>query len=246
MGKLHIGTMGWSYDFWVGNFYPQGTEAKDFLQEYAKRFDSVEIDSTFYRIPSHNTVEKWRAQTPVGFVFSAKFPQAVTHEKMLVDCGEEVEVFVENMSLLGDRLGALLLQLPYGFKPERFEVLKDFLPTLPEGHRYALEVKNRKWLEEKLYSLLRDNDVALALVDHPWVPEMDTLTADFVYIRWEGDRRKINGKLGRVERDRGEDIRGWAGELKKYLDEGVEVFGYFSKYYSGHPPTDARQLLDLL
>lgn len=239
--KIHIGTMGWSYDFWIGNFYPE--DAENLLTEYAKNFDTVEIDNTFYRIPSRDTVKNWKEEVPDDFIFTAKFPRKITHLKMLQDCKEELLVFIEHMSLLGDKLGPLLMQFPPSFVPEKFEVLKDFLAGLPEG-RFAVEVRNKKWLDEKFYDLLRDNGVALVLIDHPWMPRMSTITADFTYIRWEGDRNKIKGTLGKVERDRSEDIKDWGMKIKGFLEESVEVFGYFSKFYSGYPPGDVRMLLD--
>ena len=241
MEKIHIGTMGWSYDFWVGNFYPEGSD--NLLTEYAKNFDTVEINNTFYRIPSKDTVINWKEETPDDFIFSAKFPRKITHIKKLQDCREELEVFIEHISLFGDKLGPLLLQLPPDFKPESFEVLKDFLTILPEGYRFAVEVRNKKWLEERLYGLLRDHGAALALIDHPWMPEMNTITADFTYIRWEGDRKKVNGILGKVERDRSKEIMDWAGKIKGFMGDKVEIFGYFSKSYSGYPPGDVKMLL---
>ncbi|VVB84209.1 Uncharacterised protein [uncultured archaeon] len=246
MDKVHIGTMGWSYKFWIGDFYPEGSGTDNLLGEYAKNFDTVEIDNTFYRIPSKDTVMKWKDETPDDFIFSAKFPRKITHIKKLQDCEDDVKVFIEHMSLMGDKLGPMLLQLPPDFKPENFGILKDFLAGLPEGYRFAVEVKNKKWLEEGFYNMLRDEGVALALIDHPWMPEMNTVTSDFVYIRWEGDRRKVNGLLGKVERERGEEIKGWAGKIKGFLAEGVEVFGYFSKYYSGYPPGDVRMMKGVL
>jgi uncharacterized protein YecE (DUF72 family) len=244
MKKMHIGTMGWSYDFWLGNFYPAGSQA--LLTEYAKNFDTVEINNTFYRIPSRDTVRTWKNEVPGDFIFSAKFPRKITHIKMLQDCREELEVFVEHMSLLGDKLGPLLIQLPPSFAPEKSGILKDFLAGLPERCRFAVEVRNKKWLDEKFYDLLRDNGVALVLIDHPWMPQMNTITADFTYIRWEGDRNKIKGTLGKVERDRSEDIKDWGMKIKGFFEDSVEVFGYFSKSYSGYPPGDVRMLLDIL
>ncbi|MGB8217050.1 MAG: DUF72 domain-containing protein [Candidatus Methanoperedens sp.] len=244
MNKIHIGTMGWSYDFWRGNFYPEDSE--NLLTEYAKNFSTVEIDNTFYRIPSKDTVMKWKDEVPDDFIFSAKFPRKITHIKMLEDCKDDMEVFVENVSLMGNKLGPLLIQLPPGFKPEKSGILRDFLAGLPKGHRFAVEVKNKKWLDENFYDLLKDNGVALALIDHPWMPEMSTITADFTYIRWEGDRRKIKGTAGIVERDRDEDIKNWGMKIKGFVENSVEVFGYFSKYYSGYPPGDVRMLLDIL
>ena len=244
MGKLHVGTMGWSYDFWRGNFYPEGSQ--NLLTEYAKNFDTVEIDNTFYRIPSRDTVRKWKEETPDEFIFSAKFPKKITHIKMLQDCQEELLVFIEHMSLMGDKLGPMLIQLPPGFAPEKSGILRDFLEGLPERCRFAVEVRNKKWLDEKFYNLLRDTKVALVLIDHPWMPQMNTITADFTYIRWVGDRKKVKGTLGKVEKDRSEDIKDWAEKIKRFLDDSIEVFGYFSKSYSGYPPGDVRMLADIM
>lgn len=244
MDGVHIGTMGWSYDFWKGGFYPDDTRSEEFLTVYARHFNTVEANSTFYRIPYRETVENWRDRTPESFVFSAKFPRKITHIKMLQDCHEELEVFIDHLSLLGDKLGPLLMQFPPVFKPDSFRILKDFLPRLPSGYRFAVEVRNKKWLEERFYSLLRDHGAALVLMDHPWMPDMDTITAEFTYIRWEGDRKKVKGNLGKVEMDRSSDIRGWAQKVRGFLDESVEVYGYFSKNYSGYPPGDVSALLD--
>jgi uncharacterized protein YecE (DUF72 family) len=245
MNRVHVGTMGWSYDFWRGSLYPKDMKSKNFLAEYSKHFNTVEIDNTFYKIPSEATVTNWKDQTPTGFLFSAKFPGIVTHVKMLKDCENEVERFTQRISRLQDKLGPLLLQFPRNFDPKHAEALNSFLPSLPKGFRFALEVRNSKLLNEKLYSVLRENGVALATVDGPSVPKADVTTADFAYIRWEGDRRKVKGTLGTVEVDRTADIRKWAEKVNTLSERG-EVFGYFSKYYSGHPPTDIHQLLGFL
>lgn len=246
MASLHVGTMGWSYNFWVGKLYSEGTKPDEFLAEYSKHFQTVEVDNTFYRIPSVATVVNWRVQTPVDFLFSAKFPKVITHVKMLQNCEKEVSVFIERISNLKGKLGPLLIQLSYEFKPEHVRLLRDFLPNLPKGYRFAVEVRNRKLLDDSLYSLLRENGVALAMVDHPFMPEINVTTADFAYMRWEGDRRKVDGTLGQMERDRTDDIKKWAGKVKGLLDASIEVFGYFSKYYSGYPPDDVKQLLSML
>jgi uncharacterized protein YecE (DUF72 family) len=240
--KLHIGTMGWSYGFWIGNFYPDKLKPPAFLAEYAKHFDTVELDNTFYRIPSTSTTKTWREQTPEGFFFSAKFPRIITHVKMLRDCEREVDTFISRMSQLQNKLGPLLLQFPSSFGAKHFPDLQQFLSALPKGYRYAVEVRNKDWAGTKLSYLLRENGMAQTFVGQP-VPEA---TADFVYMRWEGDRSKVNGTLGRVEVDRTEDIGNVAAGVKSFLDQRIEVFGYFSKYYSGYPPSDAEQLLDLL
>jgi len=236
--------MGWSYGFWIGSLYPEGTRPEKFLDEYAKHFDSVELDSTFYRIPSAKTVKIWEGETPEGFLFSAKFPRIVTHVKMLRDCQGEVETFISRMANLHDKLGPLLLQFPSTFGSKNLPVLREFLQTLPKGYRYAVEVRNKGMVGQELISVLKERDAALVLVDERLLEEK--AAADFVYVRWEGDRREVNGTLGRTEVDRTKDIEGWAARLKKLLDHRIEIFGYFSKYYSGYPPGDAERMLKSL
>jgi uncharacterized protein YecE (DUF72 family) len=245
MNKVHIGTMGWSYPFWAENFYPKGVSPSGYLGEYSKHLDTVEIDSTFYRIPSRTTFQKWKEQTPDSFLFSAKFPQIITHKKMLVDCEREVELFIERTATLENKLGPLLLQFPPAFGPKKILHLEEFLSKLPKERRYAVEVRSREMLTETLYSVLKKNKVALALTVGRFIPETEQITANFVYIRWEGDRSKVNGTLGKVEVDKIDEIRVWADKINE-LREKVEVFGYFSKYYSGHPPTDASRLIEFL
>jgi len=244
--KIHVGTMGWSYDFWRGTFYPKDLAPDSFLSEYAKHLHTVEVDNTFYRIPSKATVENWRDQTPTGFVFSLKFPRRITHEKMLEDCEEITKVFLERANLLGDKLGPLLLQFPYAFKPEHVGLLRDFLTALPKTHRFVVEVRNRKLLQEELYSMLRENRAALAMVEQPFMPTSDVATSDFTYIRLEGDRRKVNGTLGKPEIYRTADTTAWAEKIKKFMDLSTDVYVYFSKFYSGYPPADANRLIELL
>jgi len=244
MNSVHVGTMGWSYGFWVANFYPRGLRPSEFLAEYSKHFGTVEVNNTFYRVPSESTLLKWKEQTPKDFLFSAKFPQAITHRKMLKDCEPETRFFIERISVLQEKVGPLLLQFPPAFGPEEATLLGDFLTKLPNKFRYAVEVRNKRLLNDKLYSLLKENGVTLVI--NPLIPETEHVTADLAYIRWEGDRRKVNGTLGKVEVDRTGDIKKWAAKITKFLVEAKEVFGYFSKYYSGHPPTDAEQLVESL
>jgi uncharacterized protein YecE (DUF72 family) len=246
MDRIHIGTMGWSYDFWAGNFYPEATKSNECLKEYSKHFDTVEIDNTFYRIPSVTSLEKWDKQTPLGFLFSAKFPQIITHRKMLQDCENEVKFFLERISKLQNKLGPLLLQFPPAFGPEKISLLAGFLSNLPKRYMYAVEVRNKNLLNEKLYTILKENNVALTLSTNPSVPQTEQITSNFAYIRWEGDRHTVNGTLGRVEVDRTDDIKSWANSIVGLLDKTKQAFGYFSKYYSGHPPTDAKMLLESL
>jgi uncharacterized protein YecE (DUF72 family) len=243
MRRVHIGTMGWSYNFWKENFYPENLTSKEFLTYYTRQFNTVEVDNTFYRIPSKQTVTAWKEQAPSDFLFSLKFPKIITHVKMLKDCQEEARVFIERVGLLQEKLGPLLLQFPYAFGNEHAPLLRDFLNTLPKEHRYVVEVRNRKLLNDNLYSTLRDRNVVLAWVDSPFMPLINEVTSDFIYIRWEGDRRKVNGTIGKIEADKTTSIKLWAERIRKFLENQTEVFGYFSKYYSGYPPSDVREFL---
>src|SRR3712207_1233770 len=151
---LYLGTSGWSYADWEGTLYPEGIPAASRLAEYSKHYATVEIDSTFYGTPRRSTVEKWREVVPQGILFAAKFPQEITHERNLVDAEAETVSFLRTMAGLGDRLGPLLLQLPPSFAVEGLGVLEDFLKGLPEGFRYAVEVRHKSWLGSDLPEML--------------------------------------------------------------------------------------------
>ncbi|MGH9444588.1 MAG: DUF72 domain-containing protein [Terriglobia bacterium] len=194
--NLFMGTLSWSAESWVGPFYPPGTPPADFLPIYATHYNTVEIDSTYYRIPSSKMVQGWRDRTPSGFIFAAKFPAEITHNKLILDWERESDEFLGIMELLGEKLGPLLLQFPYLNQEAMpssdafLERLARYLERLPRTHRYALEVRNRNWLAQPLLDLLRQHGVALALVDQVWMPtitqlaeKLDVLTADFTYIR---------------------------------------------------------------
>lgn len=246
MKQLHLGTIGWSYNFWKGTFYHQKTVAKDFLAFYSSRFDTVEVDNTFYRIPASQAVTNWKNQTPDGFLFSLKFPRVITHIKMLKDCKKETQLFLERANLLGQKLGPLLLQFPPNFGVENLPDLAYFLNELPESNRYVVEVRNEGLLNEEFFKLLRDKRAALAWVDSPNMVTTKQVTAGFLYVRWKGDRKKVNGTLGKKEADRSEDLRIWAKKVKPFLRREMQVYGYFGKYYSGFPPSDVSLLSQIL
>jgi uncharacterized protein YecE (DUF72 family) len=246
MAEAYIGTMGWSYKFWEGNFFPPGTSPNEFLTEYSRHFRTVEVNSTFYSIPNESTIKNWKQQTPEDFIFSLKFPRVITHLKMLKNCEDETQFFLDRISQLEDKLGPLLIQLPLSFGQRQINRLQDFLPALSRNMRYAVEIRNRELLNDEISSLLTRNDMALVTVDLSEFPLSETTTTDFAYIRWEGDRKEIDPTLGKVQRNRTNDISTWANKIDQLLTNETRVFGYFSKYYSGHPPTDATHLLKLL
>src|SRR5918997_5282221 len=173
---LYLGTSGWAYADWEGTLYPEALPSASRLAGDVKRFATVEIDSTFYGTPRRSTVQKWREVSPDGFLFAAKFPKEITHDRNLVGAEAEVESFIRTMTELGDRLGPLLLQFPPSFDVEGMGVLEDFLEALPQGPRYAVEVRHRSWLGSDLPALLREHGVALTLIDYPTMPRMDEAT----------------------------------------------------------------------
>jgi uncharacterized protein YecE (DUF72 family) len=240
MGELYLGTQSWSHKEWVGPFYPEGTTPTQYITEYAHHFNSVEIDSTFYGIPRETTVYAWRDRTPDGFIFAAKFPQVITHEKMLADAQMETQVFLATMSLLGEKLGPLLLQFSYEFGPDKLQMLDTYLAELPPGYRVAVEVRNRRWLQPEFFDLLKRHQVALALQDLYYMPRHAETTAPFTYIRWLGDRQRLT-RFDHIQLDRSKEQAWWAEQVRAMLDRGMIVYGYFNDQWAGHAPASVRQ-----
>jgi uncharacterized protein YecE (DUF72 family) len=250
--RLYLGTQSWSHKSWEGPFYPEGTAAGDYLAFYATRFRAVEVDATFYRIPTETLARRWAAALPGGFRFAAKVPQVITHEKQLEGCTDELELFLRSMDHLGDKLGPLLFQFPYFSKKSGMteagfnERLRKFLPGLPSGYRFALEIRNKTWLKPAFLDLLREHGVACTLVDHPWMPRigevmerLDPVTADFVYVRWLGDRRGIEKRTESWDElivDRSREMQEWAPVVRTLLDRNMTIYGFFNNHYAGHAP----------
>jgi len=244
--QLRVGTSSWSHESWRGTLYPEKGKPGDFLSHYAKRFDTVEIDSTWYRIPSETFIRKWERDTPTGFMFSAKVPSIITHEKRLVGCDAELTEFLRVMDLLGPKRGPLVFQFPFDFKPDQFDTLKKFLETLPSGFKFALEVRHKGWLTERFYDLLRGRAIALVLLDLPWMPKLDLRTTDWTYIRFIGDRKKIEAQTTTWEKivvDRAKEMEEWAPRVQKFLDDGVITWAYFNNHYAGHAPGSVELFL---
>ncbi len=255
---LHVGTAGWNYKEWAGNFYPEGmSDSKTMLDEYVKHFQTVELDSTFYGIPRATSVADWQQRTPADFIFAAKFPRIITHDKKLFDAQAETDEFITTMAVLGSKMGPFVLQFPYSFKPteENYAALETYLAALPpitatdadgvvHPYRYAVEVRHKGWLGDKLYNILRFHNIALTLTSNaaPWLPRyLDVATTDFVYIRWLGEMDKP------IEaQDRSEDLQKWAEIAKKMLAEGRTVWGYFNNQWAGHAPSSADEFIKLV
>ncbi len=269
---VRFGTSSFSSKDWVGPFYPEGTSPGEFIRHYATEFDTVEVDATYYAIPAVRNIEAWVRKTPDRFRFAAKFPRSIVHggqgatpDKAVILAPDKTyadrDRFLAVMSGLGDRLGPLLLQFPYfarrvfGSRDDFFERLDRFMADLPDGFRYAIEIRNRAWLGEALVDLCKQYRAALVMVDQAWMPmadelarKLDPVTTDFTYVRLLGDRREIEAITKTWDReviDRSERLERWAGFLADMLHRHVPTVVYINNHYAGHAPTTARRLRDL-
>ena len=248
---VHIGTQGWNYDAWVGPFYPLDTRPADFLAVYARAFDTVEVDSTFYAVPAEKTVLGWAERTPGHFTFALKMPQEITHERRLRGAEDVTAQFFERARLLGAKLGPVLIQLGPDFGPGELPALAAFLPTLPRDVRVAVEFRQRGWIHEGVLALLAEHHVALALSDGRWLPRRTMLaladkpTSDFGYIRWMGPDRDIVD-YSRIQADRTRELEAWAEAILALVQKVTAVYGYANNHFAGHSPASARQVQRLL
>ena len=253
-GEIHLGTSSFTAAGWESSFYPAGMKPAEYLTYYATKFDTVEVDSTFYRAPSASTVEGWARKTPENFIFAVKVPQSITHEKILADCDAEFTQFVKTMEILGEKLGPMLFQFPY-FNRSVFTSgaqftarLKPFLAKLPKGRMFAVEIRNKNWLDAAFAQLLRDHGVALALQDQSWMPlpsayKFDPITADWTYIRWLGDRKEIENVTktwDKVVVDRTKQLTSWVDFCYQIKKRGVSIFAYANNHYAGHAPATIK------
>lgn len=249
--RIRLGTQGWNYDAWVAPFYPVGTRPADYLAVYARAFDTVEVDSTFYAVPPVKTVRGWYDRTPEGFSFALKLPQEITHERRLRDYADVAELFFDRARELGTKLGPVLVQLGPDFGPAELPALANMLPTLPRDIKFAIEFRQRAWINDGVLALLAEHGVALTLTDARWVPRKQMLalagrpTADFTYIRWMGGNRDIVD-YSRIQIDRSRELEQWAGVLATLAKVRVKVYGYVNNHFAGHSPQSVRELQRML
>jgi uncharacterized protein YecE (DUF72 family) len=261
--SILLGTSSFTAKGWEGTFYPASMRSRDFLSYYASKFQTVEIDSTFYGTPSASTVASWNEKTPRDFIFAAKVPQVVTHEKVLVDCDSDFEEFVKTMDVLGPKLGPIIFQFP-SFDRWKFPkqdsflaVLTPFLKKLPADHKFVIEIRNKTWLDARFGDVLREHNVALALTDTSFMPrpwelkqKFDLVTADFAYVRWLGDRHgieKITQVWDKTVVDRNDDLKHWVDVLKELIFNKKirKMFAFANNHYAGHGPATVKQFWDL-
>jgi uncharacterized protein YecE (DUF72 family) len=252
--RFFIGTQGWNYPAWSGPFYPRGARPADFLALYARLFDTVEVDSSFYAVPSQASIDSWARRTPPSFRFALKFPREATHDDRLAGHAsrETLSLFADRVRGLGPRLGPILLQMPPDFAPVSRSNLDGFLEHWPADLPLAVELRDPAWLAGDAFESLAARGFAPALTDSPHVPLEAMLEAveraatgpTFAYVRWLGSRELTD--YSRIQVDRADELARWAAALPALLDRGIDVYGYFNNHYAGHSPSSARTFLELV
>jgi len=239
MPELRVGTSGWHYGHWREVFYPVGLRAEEWLSFYARHFDTVEINNSFYHLPSREVFESWARKAPAGFLFAVKASRFITHMKKLKDAAEPLSGFLGNAGGLGGKLGPVLFQLPPRWRrnPDRLE---GFLGKLPQGHRYAFEFRDESWLHPETYRLLERFNCALCVASSPSFPSARKITADFTFLRFHGGEILYGSKYSR------EELRKWAAFTRSVLKEGCDVYAYFNNDAYGYAVEDARLFRELV
>lgn len=237
MGRIHVGTSGWHYKHWIGPFYPEGMRAADMLGFYAERFDIVELNTTFYRLPPETAVENWRDSVPRAFRFAAKGSRFITHMKKLKDPGQALERFFARAGLLGPKLGPVVFQLPPHWHPDpgRF---REFLEALPRAHRYAFEFREPSWNDPEIFKLMRKFRAAYCIFHLAGFQSPLEVTADFTYLRLHGPGGAYQGSYDDAA------LRAWARRIRDWNLKNTFVF--FDNDQKGYAAKNATRLKEMI
>ena len=264
--NLLVGTSSWSSPDWCGSFYPDQIEPGEMIRVYSSKLPTVEIDSTWYRMPNQNMIETWKSKTPDRFIFSAKVPKAISHDKYLEGCEAELTEFISVMSGLGERLGPMILQFPYvakGKDADEYKTgsdfirrLKGFVKLLPSEFKWGIEIRNPLWVQPPLLDILRSHGISLVFIDYftmdplPKLAERkEVFTAPFVYLRFLGNRKEMDAAVKQAQvaglrkrdfesllKDRTGQMKAWIHPIKNILIKGIPVYIYFNNHYAGYAP----------
>jgi uncharacterized protein YecE (DUF72 family) len=217
----YIGTSGWHYEHWRGSFYAEELPKAKWLEFYASQFATVEVNNSFYRLPTEAAFANWHHNSPASFVFAVKMSRYVTHIKRLKDTEEAVGRFLERAKRLKDKLGPVLYQLPPNMHRSD-EVLETFLSNLPQGIKHALEFRHRSWFEDRVFDTLHKYNVAFCVFDMPYLDCPLVATADFAYIRFHGSTELYSSDYS------DDELAFWAERIKELAKEIKEVYIYFN------------------
>lgn len=238
-GRLRIGTSGWHYAHWRGRFYPWELPSSGWLAFYAGRLTSTEINQSFYGLPSSDQLRTWSQATPDDFLFAAKASRYLTHLKKLKDPAQPLVRLENRLRGLGPKLGPILFQLPpnWRFNADR---LDSFLSLLPTGQRHVFEFRDHRWINDRSQQLLSDHGAAFCIYELGGFQSPLLVTADFVYLRLHGPQAAYQGNYGI------QALVHWAGRIRNWSDQGLDVYCYFDNDQEGYAVTNALSLNQIL
>ena len=244
MAKIFVGTSGYIYSHWEnGVFYPTSWPKSKKLEYYCQHFKTVELNSTFYRLPVEKTFESWYKRTPKNFIFALKGWRFITHIKKMKDCQNLWKTFLERALILKEKLGPVLFQTSPSLKAD-FQVLENFCQMLqktsPKNLRFAFEFRNETWCQNQTYQILKKYNFAWTIVDSPSFPKVFKITSDFVYLRMHGSKILFASKYTKKE------LKDLAKRIKEWQKQNLNVFVYFNNDAQGYAIENAKQLLFLL
>ncbi len=264
--NIFVGTSSWSSQDWCGTFYPGSIQPSEMISCYSQKLRTVEIDATWHMMPTRSMVDAWKSRTADGFIFSAKVPKIITHDKYLEDCETELHEYVSVMSRLGEKLGPMVLQFPYvakGKNPREYETgseflsrLRKFAPLLPREFKWGIEIRNARWVGPDLLEILRSREISLVFIDYYTMDPLPKLarrpgvfTAPFVYIRFLGNHKEMDAavKLAQEEGKRSRDweslivdrtaeMKSWIPAIKAVASRQTPMYIYFNNHYAGYAP----------
>lgn len=239
MGVIYIGTSGWYYEHWYGRYYPKDLPKEGLLPHYAKQFNTVELNNTFYHLPKSEVVKSWAKKVPRDFLFAVKASRFITHIKKLRNTKDAISLFLKRVSYLGDKLGPVLYQLPPFLKRDN-ELLKKFLSSLPSDYKNVIEFRNESWLCEEVYRILDGYNVAFCIVSMPDFPVVVKTCGDFSYIRFHGASALYGSNYSDKE------LKEWADIVKKIRRLAKEIYIYFNNDANAYAIKNALKLKEIL
>lgn len=243
---LKIGCTGWSYQGWMGTFYPKAMKEIEYLKHYSSAFDITEINSTFYRIPTQSMTRKWFSDTPKNFIFTAKLPKIITHDNRLRP-GPYLDQFIDSIKPLESKMKILVIQLPPSLSfAEAKPNLEKMVNHLPKNYRYAVEGRHPSWFTEESYKYLGEKNLCLVWNEIEGVINPAPVTTDFVYLRLIGDRSIPESEFGKIQKDQSPLLERWAEKLDSVKNQVLLVVAMANNHFEGFSPVTANKLRVLM
>lgn len=235
--SIRIGTSGWTYKHWQEVFYPAKWPKSKWLEYYAGRFDTVELNATFYRLPNLTIFENWKSRTPDNFLWSVKSSRFITHTKKLENSADPLDRFYRVTAGLGEKLGVILFQLPPSLVFDE-NVFMNFCESLDPNARHALEIRHPSWINDQVFDILKKFNIAFCIADTAGkYPSYEEITADFIYIRLHGSRKLYASLYSEKE------LKSWAKKIDAW---NKDTFIYFDNDFEGYAINNAKRLKEIL